>query len=94
MAETGGASEIGQGSTTNNNNNNIYHSIPRGGPLYLSNLVGSLTKPPVFQSHLLSELKVLIKPTQLFCSSCICMYVCLCVMQLYIIRLLSFYLGS
>lgn len=54
MAETEGALEMEQGSTSNNN---IYHSIPRGGPLYLSNLVGSLTKPPFFQSHLLSELK-------------------------------------
>ncbi|KAK1364525.1 snRNA-activating protein complex subunit [Heracleum sosnowskyi] len=55
MAETeGGASEMAQGSSTSNI---IYHSIPRGGPLYLSNLVGSLTKPPFFQSHLLSELK-------------------------------------
>ncbi|KAL8119212.1 snRNA-activating protein complex subunit isoform X2 [Apium graveolens] len=56
--ETDGATEIGQGGSTSNNNNNIlYHSIPRGGPLYISNLVGSLTKPPFFHSHLLSELK-------------------------------------
>lgn len=52
MAETGGGSEI-----NNKNNNNIYQSITRGGPLYLPNLVSSLTRPPLFQSHLLSELK-------------------------------------
>ncbi|KAK1392293.1 snRNA transcription factor [Heracleum sosnowskyi] len=59
MAETNGESEIGKGSyfIERNNNNNIYQFIPRGGPLYVANLVSSLTKPPLFQSHLLSELQ-------------------------------------
>lgn len=86
MAETDGASEIGQDSTSNNTNT-IYHSIPRGGPLYISDLVGSLTKPPFFQSHLLSELKVLIThppPTFL----CLLYAFCMCLMQLYVSRLL------
>lgn len=32
--------------------------IPRGGPIYVSNMVGSITRVPLFQDSLLSQLQV------------------------------------
>ena len=37
-------------------------SIPRGGPIYVPNLVTSLTSVPLFQSSLLLALQVLLSP--------------------------------
>lgn len=45
-----------------NNNNGEFLSIPRGGPLYIANPVGSITSIPYFETSLLLELKVSIYP--------------------------------
>ena len=82
MAEVGG-----------DGSSELYHSIPRGGPLYLSDLVGSLTNPPSFRNHLLSELQVLFF-TFLSIINQHVLYRCVYVMQFFIVQSIGHYMGS
>lgn len=60
----GGEGGVRQPNNNNSNNNNgdngDFFTVPRGGPLYISNMEGPLTSVPLFQSSILRELQVAI----------------------------------
>lgn len=66
MAENDGDScSVEDEEHTNNNNNGCDKeeeelSVPRGGPIFVPNLVGSLTSVLLFQSSIVQELQVLL----------------------------------